>query len=156
MTYSLLDHRVDMGKRLREERKRLGMSQETLAALGAVRKQAQLKYESGQSAPSADYLAMIEVRGVDVGYVLTGTPSADLAPDEADLLQRYRAAHPAVRAAITAALSTVGDTAAREHPAECSTRYYVHENRGQVVQGDQHIAGALTINVKGSKKGSRK
>lgn len=62
--------------RLRDERKRLGLSQEALAALGGVKLNAQSNYENGKRAPDSAYLEAIASHGVDVGYLLTGVRSA--------------------------------------------------------------------------------
>lgn len=62
----------DFGRRLREERERLGLSQEAFGAIGGVKKLAQLKYEKGERAPDANYLAAIKKRGVDISFLLTG------------------------------------------------------------------------------------
>jgi transcriptional regulator with XRE-family HTH domain len=62
----------EMGDRLRQERKRLGWSQNEMGALGGVAANAQGNYESGERVPRADYLAALANAGVDVLYVLTG------------------------------------------------------------------------------------
>ena len=61
----------NIGARLRQERKRLGLSQREVGLLGGVAANAQGKYESGDRAPKADYLAALARAGVDVLYVLT-------------------------------------------------------------------------------------
>jgi transcriptional regulator with XRE-family HTH domain len=63
-------------ERLREERLRLGLSQEAFGAHGGVRKQAQIKYEKGERKPDAAYLEGIAAAGANVDYILTGTPAA--------------------------------------------------------------------------------
>ncbi|PRC91949.1 helix-turn-helix domain-containing protein [Solimicrobium silvestre] len=63
---------LDIGVRLKEERKRLGMSQTAFAAIGGTKRASQFNYESGGRAPDAAYLAAISETGVDVLYVLTG------------------------------------------------------------------------------------
>ncbi|MDN4591242.1 hypothetical protein DBA29_22425 [Xenophilus aerolatus] len=62
----------DFAARLREERKRLGLSQGELAAAGGVQLNAQSNYETGKRSPDAEYLEAIAMHGVDVAYVLTG------------------------------------------------------------------------------------
>jgi transcriptional regulator with XRE-family HTH domain len=61
----------ELGMRLRAERKRLGLSQQVLGAMGGVAANAQGKYESGERLPKADYLVALAKGGVDVLYVLT-------------------------------------------------------------------------------------
>ncbi|UZJ58901.1 helix-turn-helix domain-containing protein [Pseudomonas sp. KU26590] len=66
-----------IGKRLRQERKRLKLTQSALGAIGGVEANAQGHYESGQRLPRADYLFKIAAAGVDIMRVVTGVdPSA--------------------------------------------------------------------------------
>jgi len=147
MAYSSGEYRTQSGDRLRQERKRLCLTQQQMADIGGVRKQAQLKYEAGQSSPNAEYLALAELHGVDVQFVLTGAPSSALAGDEAELVRRFRAATPELRAAALAVLATTvaGPPATVISGGE----------QGQVVTGNQTNHAPLTINV-GGKKGGKK
>lgn len=61
-----------IGGRLKDERTRLGMNQTDFGAIGSVKKETQLNYESGKRMPDAEYLAKIAAAGADVGYILTG------------------------------------------------------------------------------------
>lgn len=82
------------GQRLRTERIRLGFSQEEMGSIGGVARNAQANYEKGIRNPDSAYLSAIVAAGVDVLYVLTGKRVeewATLAPDEAALLDNYRA-----------------------------------------------------------------
>ena len=104
---------MDNSARLREERERLGLSQEALGVVGGVRKQAQHLYESGARKPDMDYLTAVASAGVDVLYVLTGqrtggaaAPAPALAPDEEILLDNYRHAPAGVRAGVKTTLET--------------------------------------------------
>lgn len=63
---------MTVGKRLLEERKNLGLSQEALGSAGGVAKGAQINYEKDARAPDTDYLQGIASAGVDVCYVITG------------------------------------------------------------------------------------
>ncbi|WP_295441527.1 helix-turn-helix transcriptional regulator [uncultured Thiodictyon sp.] len=60
------------GSRLREERLRLGMNQDELAAAGGVKRRAQVNYEQDERSPDAEYLAGVAAAGVDVQYVVVG------------------------------------------------------------------------------------
>lgn len=62
----------EIGSRLREERVRLGMTQDSFGIAGGVLANAQGKYERGQRSPSAVYLARLAGLGVDILYVVTG------------------------------------------------------------------------------------
>jgi len=85
----------DLGSRLKEERKRLGLSQQEFGAIGGVEANAQGKYESGERIPRSDYLAALEKKGVDILYVLSAkhTPmTADsLNAAERAIITHYRA-----------------------------------------------------------------
>ena len=100
---------MDNSTRLREERERLGLSQEALGAVGGVRKQAQHLYESGARKPDMDYLTAVASAGVDVLYVLTGQrsqpvpPAQELPRQEQEWLALYRNSSEEVRAALKAA-----------------------------------------------------
>lgn len=80
--------------RLKQERRRLKLSQTEFAALGGVQTQAQLHYEKGSRRPNSDYLTAIAGAGVDVQYLITGQPAQPatlaLSTDELRLVARYR------------------------------------------------------------------
>ena len=101
--------RMSIFLRLREERERLGFSQEAFGVLGGVQKRAQINYEKGERHPDSAYLAAIAAAGADVLYILTGqrtggasapAPVHALARDEEILLDNYRNCPPDARAAI--------------------------------------------------------
>ncbi|KAA0945808.1 MULTISPECIES: helix-turn-helix transcriptional regulator [unclassified Pseudomonas] len=84
-----------IGSRLRLERERLGLSQKNFGEIGGVEANAQGKYENGDRAPKADYLSRVAERGVDILYVLTGSPTPiqldNLSQVEEKVLGNYRA-----------------------------------------------------------------
>lgn len=61
-----------IGRRLRQERQRLGLTQSALAKVAGVSKASQLSYEADATDPGADYLINIAAAGVDVHWVLMG------------------------------------------------------------------------------------
>lgn len=63
-------------ERLREERKRLNLTQADFAALANVTVDSQGNYERGSRKPDSSYLEAVAKHGVDVGYLLTGTRTA--------------------------------------------------------------------------------
>ena len=63
----------DFGKRLKEERERLGLSQTKFAELCGVRRTAQFNNERGERHPASVYVDAAEKLGVDTHYVFTGT-----------------------------------------------------------------------------------
>lgn len=74
---------TDFGRRLAEERKRLGFNQTDFGKIGGVTKTSQVNYESGERSPNVDYWQAVSQVGADVLYILTGTRSvaAEAAPD---------------------------------------------------------------------------
>lgn len=100
---------VDFGNRLRQERKRLGLSQTELGAIGSVSKASQLNYESGTRNPDSAYLMAVAAAGVDIGFLLTGarTAPATLTPEEQALLDNYKHADEQGRDAARRVLSSL-------------------------------------------------
>ncbi|MFC4923862.1 helix-turn-helix domain-containing protein [Delftia deserti] len=68
---------LDFSARLKEERKRLGLNQESFGTVAGVSQMSQLNYEKGVRKPDAEYLMAIAAHGVDVSYLLTGLRSFD-------------------------------------------------------------------------------
>ena len=61
------------GKRLKEERERLGMSQEKFGKSCGVGKTTQYLYERGERHPDSSYLDAAAKLGVDTSYIITAT-----------------------------------------------------------------------------------
>lgn len=104
---------VTIGERLRDERKKLQLSQAEFAKLVGFSRNAQAIYERDESLPGTAYLLRLSEVGLDVRYVLTGyrTPDVgDISNDELELIKLYRQAPIAVKAAALAAL-TAGSSA---------------------------------------------
>lgn len=111
----------DFSTRLREERKRLGLSQDEFAAVGGVKLNAQSNYENGHRAPDADYLARLAAHGVDVAFLFSGTrvqPVAEnttvrvLTPEQEALLDNYEHSDEEGRAAARRLLSALAVSSA--------------------------------------------
>lgn len=64
-------------EKLREERKRLALSQDGFAELAGVSKNSQFNYEAGTRQPDVAYLKTIQQMGVDLVYLFTGERSFD-------------------------------------------------------------------------------
>jgi len=90
------DDIFDRGRRLREERKRLGMdSQDSLAEILGVKKNSIVRYEKHNAPLDTDQLDILKAHGFNIDYVLWGittknSVSADLSEDEQQLLSVYR------------------------------------------------------------------
>lgn len=63
---------ISLGKRLKEERERLGLTQAKFAEACGVGRTAQFNYERGEREPSWSYISAAEKIGVDVLYIFTG------------------------------------------------------------------------------------
>lgn len=98
-----------LGDRLKEERKRLGFSQEEFAAIAGVTRRPYAEWEAGNTSPTGVQLAALYNEGADVQYIVTGVRSdAALSPDERELLALFRAAPLTVKAAAIGALQAGG------------------------------------------------
>jgi transcriptional regulator with XRE-family HTH domain len=101
---------VTIGKRLKEERDRLGFSQPAFSSIAGTTKKSQIDYEKDITQPKAGYLAAVAAVGVDVAYVITGMrsmpvtkqQSKPLNREEEILLDNYRHSSPKAQAAIKA------------------------------------------------------
>ncbi|KQQ84096.1 transcriptional regulator [Xanthomonas sp. Leaf131] len=101
---------MSVGKRLKEERKRLGLTQEEMAVQLGLTRYAQLNFEKDVNLPGGAYLLAALDRGVDVMYVLSGH-RAQLDPLDRRLLSLIKNASPAARNAALAALGASADKA---------------------------------------------
>ena len=82
---------MTVGKRLKEERKRLRLTQQEMADACGISKWAQLYFEKDQNMPGGAYLLAAHARGVDITYVLL-EQRLELDPSEAALVAAFRAA----------------------------------------------------------------
>lgn len=136
------------GERLKEERSRLGWTQQQMADAADVSKKSQTNYEVGHREPDASYLAAIGAAGADVLYILTGTVTEASSAVERALIAKFRAAPPVLQQAALAML----DVAAAAPAAVPQVHGGAH---GQVNLGNVEQSG-VTFNVGGSKRGSKK
>ena len=73
---------VFIGDRLKEERDRLGLTQEQMAGRLGVTQKTQGLYDRSQREPKSDYLDAMVALGGDVLYVLTGEPTNEYGTSE--------------------------------------------------------------------------
>lgn len=96
----------NIGLRLKEERERMGLSQVAMGEIANVKKLTQLNYEKGERFPDALYLSTLATFGLDVQYVVTGIrTTSNLSVDEQDLIDKFRTAPLAIKAAALGALT---------------------------------------------------
>ncbi len=108
---------MSFGKRLAEERKRLGLKQAEFAGRVGTDVPKQSLYENDRRELRADYLARLIEADVDVVYVLTGRRSgADwLDPGASELLSSFLALPPDLRDALEHIARAMRDQFVRQH-----------------------------------------
>lgn len=84
-----------IGKRLKEERERLGMTQPQFAEAAGAAKRTLIEWEKGATSPNAVQLSALFAHGADVTYIITGVRSCapsvpTLSREEECLLDNYR------------------------------------------------------------------
>ena len=134
--------RQEIGRRLAEERDRLRLNQEAMAAQAGVSKRAYAAWELGESMPAADVLARLYAAGMDVLYVVVARKGGLLAAEESQLVRYYQAAAEAGRRA----LLQTGEAFAEGAPGrEGNVVQTIHGAVGQQVAGDVTNHGAINV-----------
>lgn len=145
--------RMSIFLRLREERERLGLTQESFGAAGGVLKRAVINYEKGERFPDASFMAGVAAVGADVQYIVTGKrASADavgLTSDEAQLLSIYKQADPQARQALQSVAALASRAGAGLGIGNTVT---IGGNVGQQVNGDQTVTAPVSFAVGGKSK----
>lgn len=75
----------EIGQRLREERRRLGMNQSAFAKATGIHLNTQSRYEKGDRWPDTTYLVAAATAGADVAFILTGQRAPDAQADRRGL-----------------------------------------------------------------------
>lgn len=88
---------MSFGSRLRQERKRLGVSQAQFAELGGVKRVSQHLYEQDVRLPDLGYVFHLAEKGVDVAFLVMGTQAHSRGQDDLVSLKAALAAFRAVR-----------------------------------------------------------
>lgn len=140
-----------IGERLKSERMRLGFNQTEFAAVGGVQRRAQVFYEQDERRPDAGYLLAVSRLGVDVQYVVTGTPSVQaLTDDEALLLDGFRKLDLKNKARVLGVVEGAGGLNEAQAVTKAAPSVTFHGSVGQQITGD--ITAPQTINVGRKKK----
>ena len=144
---------VNIGDRLKEERERLRMTQESFSVAGGAGKRAYIRYEQGERLPDAGFLAAISASGADVLYIVTGQRNERaLSSDEQTLIGYYREAPPAVRrAAMGALLGAASSSSMTMHMGDVSQ---VSNHPGSVQVG--YAGGGVSVSTSSVKKSQKK
>ena len=85
---------MSIAERLQELRKRSGYSQEQVAEMLGLSRQAVSKWESGQGKPEIDNIVKLtEIYNVSADYILLGTEKVSVpVPEKKELSQEYKKA----------------------------------------------------------------
>ena len=85
---------MDISERLQELRKKEGYSQEQVAEMLGLSRQAISKWESGQGKPEIDnIIKLTEIYHVSADYILLGTEKVSVpVPEKKELSQEYKKA----------------------------------------------------------------
>ncbi|MGK4362077.1 helix-turn-helix transcriptional regulator [Ectopseudomonas chengduensis] len=78
-----------IGERLKEERKRLGLTQPGLAEIAGAAKRTVIDWEKGVSSPTAAQLEALSRVGMDVLFVVTGTRGQAVTNESNSATSRY-------------------------------------------------------------------
>jgi transcriptional regulator with XRE-family HTH domain len=74
----------DIPKRIREERRRLGLTQDALADATGVSRSTIAGYEHGRSSADVTFLAALHAAKADINYILTGVRQSESAVEYID------------------------------------------------------------------------
>lgn len=153
-------------ERLREERERLGKTQEELAAIAGVTRRPYMEWEKGTGpSPTAVQLAAIAAAGADVLYILTGQrsqglpPKDTLPPDQQVLVSAYERCtaegkHHLIQ---TAALLSAGMPVTPATSPKRGTNKTENKEPGSVQVGNMtnHATGGVQVGYAGGKVTSK-
>lgn len=112
-----MENKLSVGSRILEERKRLNLSQEKLAAMceafgaGKTSRQSIRNYEQGKNSPSVMVLAAMSAAGFDMAYLFSGQRKVSPMLDsrESALLDNYRASEERGKSAIEMTASVLAE-----------------------------------------------
>ncbi len=123
--------------RFKEERKRLGLSQEKASKALEASISSLYMYEKGKVSPPASVLFLLAQLGADVQYIITGERSSARLPDtEQQLILSFRSAPAPVQAGIMAMLQVSPPS---NEGAKPKVRQQFLGKVGQVVDGKVKI-----------------
>lgn len=140
---------LNIGRRLLEERKRLELTQERLAAKAGVSTRSLTGYEAGARPMDVETLVGLQEAGVDVMYLLTGqVDDGKLSPVEVDLIVNFRTLDDRGRAGVLGMIR--GYNLAQ--PAADAARVLIKGDVGQTITGGQVDQSQASFTVGGGRR----
>ena len=104
--------------RIKEERKKLKLTQSAIAELFGIKRETWSRYEAGVISPGMEVLIAFSKIGADIQYILTGEKQVGLilSREEKELIELYRNAPLTIKAAALGALTagTAQQTSAKQ------------------------------------------
>lgn len=129
--------------RLKEERKRLKLTQAAASAIAGVSRETWSRYEGGAVSPGMEVLVAFALEGADVQYILTGERGSNPPSTRERLfLDQFRRSTEAQQDEALRVLLGGKEATATQH---------TFEEVGQYIHGSVNQTG-LTLNVGGSKR----
>lgn len=129
--------------RLKEERKRLKLTQAAASAVAGVSRETWSRYEGGAVSPGMEVLVAFALEGADVQYILTGERGSNPPSTRERLfLDQFRRSTEAQQDEALRVLLGGKEATATQH---------TFEEVGQYIHGSVNQTG-LTLNVGGSKR----
>lgn len=143
---------INIGERLRLERKRLKLNQSSFGESVGVLQKTQSSYEKDKRKPDSEYLCRASEIGVDITYVITGKRNdALLSESERMMLQLWREASPAIQSASLAVLGSGSVPVEDERFKKATIGQHISDVDLQKNQGEVNFSVDMG-NLGGSKK----
>jgi transcriptional regulator with XRE-family HTH domain len=127
---------LGVSERLREERKRLGLSQEATANALGVSVDSLYGYEKNKTNPPISVLLPFADIGADVQYIVTGVRASALLPEpEQQLITAFRLATADGQSAILATATALSGAVASNKKPKSTTTQIFNGEVGQNISG---------------------
>ena len=140
---------TNLGLRLKQERERLGLTQDDVSDMGDVSRRTVAAWERGEQSPNGAFLALAAERGFDVLFILTNIrrppQEGSLSEAAATLLQNYENADANGRSLVEGVAALAGGRSAAGRASGPVVQ--IGGDVGQHIAGLQTVAGPMTINV---------
>jgi len=145
-----------VGARLRHERERLGLSQQTIATKCEVSHRTQGAWEKGEQFPNAEVLGHMAEIGVDVLFVVTGRRSepieSTLTPQEVTLLDHYRKTAPARQSSLRDVAEALAQAGVSASAQVASPHVVIGGDVHQQIEGGATFSAPVSFSFSSAKK----
>lgn len=150
-----MNHDAQHGLRLKEERERIGRTQQEIALDVGVRREMWAKYEAGAEPGAAALSAMVRI-GLDVIYILTGQRNPDVPALSRRALthaEKFESLTEDDKKSLERTASALAQSVVEEAPSRPSSREFTHApDRGSRPRGLGEKAQIQTTDKTRTKK----